>query len=206
MTDSVLKQKPAAEAAAAQEESAGKKRDTPYNLEKFKVLIVEDCFFIAELLTVCLSKVGVGKIFTAESGSSAKEKIATANSSAGSKNLDFIIMDWMMPNGNGETLLKWIRNNPADSIRFLPVLVCSAAASQDTVLQARDLGAHEVLVKPVSAHDLAKRLLHVIDNPRPFVKTADFIGPDRRRRSEPFMGAERRTTKPEDLVQHHERR
>ncbi len=48
--------------------------------------------------------------------------------------------------------------------------------------EARDAGVTEFLVKPFTAHDLARRIAHVINKPRDFIETQDFFGPDRRRR------------------------
>ena len=49
------------------------------------------------------------------------------------------------------------------------------------VRAARDVGVTEVLCKPVTAEGLTKRLLEVIERPRPFVKAPKYTGPDRRR-------------------------
>ncbi len=46
--------------------------------------------------------------------------------------------------------------------------------------------------KPVTGAAIYSRLQAVIESPRPFIITKDFIGPDRRRRTLPFDGPERR--------------
>ena len=48
--------------------------------------------------------------------------------------------------------------------------------------EARNAGVNEVLAKPISAQNLYGRVLSVIENPRPFVRSSDYFGPDRRRR------------------------
>jgi len=60
-------------------------------------------------------------------------------------------------------------------------------------------------VKPISAEKMAARILAMIDNPRPFVKTATFFGPDRRRKIVPWRQEERRLMNTEQVVQHNER-
>jgi CheY-like chemotaxis protein len=181
-----------------------KRRDSAYDLSGFRILIIDDSKFIAELQSSSLIEMGVGQVMTAKDGAAAKDKIIDHNATQSAQNIDVVIVDWLMPEFSGLELLKWIRGHKSETIRFLPVIVCSAYANFSIVEESRDNGATEVLVKPVSAQKLARRILHVIDNPRPFIKTADFFGPDRRRKETPYKGQERRTQKTESLVQHNE--
>ena len=182
-----------------------KKRDKAYDLGTFRVLIVEDFQFIANILASSLSEMGVGKVLTAADGTIGKERLLNFNAVQSSQNIDVAIIDWLMPECPGLELLQWIRNHKSDTIKFLPVIICSAYASRELVEQSRDAGANEVMVKPVSAAKLAQRILHVIDNPRPFVRLEGFFGPDRRRKIESIKGPDRRKTKPEDISEIHER-
>jgi hypothetical protein len=50
------------------------------------------------------------------------------------------------------------------------------------VMAARDAGVTEFLAKPISAKALYQRIINVVANPRPFIKTKTYFGPDR----EPF--------------------
>ena len=49
------------------------------------------------------------------------------------------------------------------------------------VTAARDAGITEFLAKPISAKALYQRIVNVVANPRPFIKTKTYFGPDRRR-------------------------
>jgi two-component system, chemotaxis family, chemotaxis protein CheY len=61
------------------------------------------------------------------------------------------------------------------------------------VIAARDAGVTEFLAKPLSAKALYQRVLNVVANPRPFIKTKTYFGPDRRRNvKENYNGPERR--------------
>jgi len=75
----------------------------------------------------------------------------------------------------------------------------SAFASRDVVEVSRDSGANEALVKPVSASLLASRIQAVINSPRPFIKSPDFFGPDRRRKEQKFKGEDKRVTPAEEV-------
>jgi FixJ family two-component response regulator len=51
----------------------------------------------------------------------------------------------------------------------------------ERVMEARDSGITEFLAKPISARTLYSRLCSVVDQPRSFVNSEEFAGPDRRR-------------------------
>ena len=66
-----------------------------------------------------------------------------------------------------------------------------APGEEDPV--ARDAGVTEFLAKPISAKGLYQRILNVVANPRPFIKTKTYFGPDRRRNTNnAYIGPERR--------------
>lgn len=175
-----------------------------YDLSNFRVLIVEDFQFVANLLTTSLHEFGIGSVLQSSSGNQGIEKIKQYNATETSANIDVIILDWLMPDGNGIEFLKWLRGHQRDSICFVPVIVCSAYTSETVVTQSRDLGANEVIVKPVSASKLAQRIKHVIEKPRPFIKAPSFFGPDRRRQDKPFDGPEKREKTEDAIEEHHE--
>lgn len=179
-----------------------KKQKKAYDLSKFRILIVEDFPFISDLLTSALKEMGVSQVFKAENGLKAKDHILNYNAVQSSSNIDVVILDWLMPEMNGKQLLEWMRQHKSDSIRFMPVIVCSAYTSQEMVEKVRDLGANETMVKPVAADKLANRILYVIDRPRPFIKTDSYFGPDRRRREMKFAGEDRRKTTAEEIQTH----
>lgn len=69
------------------------------------------------------------------------------------------------------------------------------------VTAARDAGTTEFLAKPISAKGLYERIVNVVANPRPFVKTKTYFGPDRRRGVNPnYGGTERRKGGKADVI------
>lgn len=185
---------------------APEKEEKQLDLKDFKVLIVEDFPFISNILSLSLKEMGVGDVITADDGSIAKTKIQSLNQFENDSNIDVVILDWLMPVVDGKTLLKAIRSAKSETIKFLPVIVCSAYTSETLVKETRDMGANEVVVKPVSATELARRVQYVINNPRPFVKSDDFFGPDRRRQKKNFEGQDKRKTKPHEVKNVHEQK
>jgi len=174
----------------------------PYDLSNFTVLIVEDSQYMQALMSSMLKVFGVGDIMVCEGGDEAKDLLTVTQARTKSRyitKVDIVLTDWLMPLGSGKDLLTWIREHDRDVIRFLPVIVVSGYTTEIVTTKARDLGANEVLVKPLSGMGLASRICSVIENPRPFVKAPTYFGPDRRRQNLPFHGPERRLTKAEQI-------
>lgn len=186
------------------QEQRQQRQEKAYDLSTFRVLVVEDSPFIANLMSSALGEMGVGKVLVSPNITAAKERILSLNAVESSQNIDVLILDWLMPEGMGIELLDWIRAHRSDTIKFLPVIICSAYASAELVTESRDHGANEAMVKPVSADKLAKRVLYVIEKPRPFISAPEFFGPDRRRKVEKFAGPDRRTAKPDEIEEEHE--
>jgi len=145
------------------------------NLNKLRVLIVDDQVAVRRLLSSILSQLGVGKIDEAPQG---KEALVKANDLPP----DIIITDYLMNPVNGVELVHSVRSGDAQLDPYTPIIMISGKAGMDDVKRARDAGTDEFLVKPFSATLVARRLNSVINHPRPYIKSEDFFGPDRRRR------------------------
>src|SRR3546814_14910570 len=77
----------------------------------------------------------------------------------------------------------------------VPILTLSCRRVPSSVLlwTAPAAGVTEFLVKPFSAKTMARRITVVVENPRQFVRTDEFFGPDRRRHViSNYTGQERR--------------
>jgi CheY-like chemotaxis protein len=164
------------------------------DFERLSVLIVDDTRLFRSLILSVFKSIGARQIFTAENGVEAIQflkLVETAPERAGTSQVDLIVTDLMMPKMNGLMLLRWLRLHPASPNRFVPVIAISGAAETDVVATARDLGATEIVGKPVSADTIGNKLLSVVNHPRQFVLAPKYFGPDRRRSERPF-GQERR--------------
>lgn len=176
-------------------------KSNTYSLKNFSILLVEDFEFLQQLIVGMLRAFGVGNIIVCSSGEEAQGllSIMASAKSGDVKMVDIVLVDWMMPEGSGEQLIKWIRNHKNDKVKFMPLVLLSSFTSESVVRAARDFGANEALVKPVSGEKMATRILSVIDHPRPFIKAPTFFGPDRRRREIVWKKPERRKTEPESI-------
>lgn len=183
-------------------ESIFQEKTIEYDLSNFSVLVVEDSQYMQSLILSMLKAFSVGDIMLSESSKDAQDLLTVTQARAKSiyiSKVDIVLMDWLMPKGSGKDLLEWIRNHEKDAIRFMPTIVVSGYTTEYITATARDLGANETLVKPVSGIALASRICSVINTPRPFIDAPTYFGPDRRRQDQPFEGKEKRVTKSEKI-------
>lgn len=104
---------------------------------------------------------------------------------------DVVLSDWA-PGLDGLDFVERVRRGDDTPDPYVPVIVISGNTELRQVVEARDAGMTEFLAKPVSAKLLYLRIKAVIERYRVFIRTADFFGPDRRRRRVDFPGSERR--------------
>ncbi len=79
---------------------------------------------------------------------------------------------------------------------FVPIIMTTAYADKQRVMEARDVGITEFIAKPLSAKTLMGRITAVIEHPRAFVRSARYFGPDRRRQASDYKGPKRRQSEP----------
>src|SRR5205823_14512333 len=114
---------------------------------------------------------------------------------------DIVLVDWAMLIFDGIELAGMIRQPGANSNPYVPIIMLTGHSEKRRVTSARDAGITEFLAKPVSAKALYQRILNVVANPRPFIKTKSYFGPDRRRNtSGTYVGAERRKGGKADII------
>lgn len=164
-------------------------------LDTLDVLIVDDNVHMRALIRSVLRALGVTKVREADDGGEALVSLQA-------RPADVILLDYAMPEMDGFEFLRRLRlerSSPAPQAR---VIIVTGYGDLKRVAEARDLGADEFLIKPLTAKSLLDRLEAVISRPRPFVETGDFLGPDRRRRdAELPTGEDRRIAQQGELVQ-----
>jgi len=94
--------------------------------------------------------------------------------------LDLVIVDPLGGDAEMRFFIPWLRRNEATSNRFAQCIIATGHTRQAEVSSARDSGANYVVVKPLSPKLLIDRLAWMSDDPRGFVSTPAYAGPDRR--------------------------
>lgn len=161
------------------------------DLSRLKIMVVEENLGMRRLLVSVFRAFGIDQVIASQN----KEQ---ALSNLSSFRPDILTMDFMMNEVNGVKFTYDIRNGKTPLDIYIPIIMISGSSSVGEIEFARDSGVTEFLVKPVSPKMIYLRLLSVIQNPRPFINTKNFFGPDRRRRSLDSYGGKERRRKPHD--------
>ena len=148
------------------------------SLSALRVLLVDDNQHMRSIVAAVLAGVGVQQVRECWDGAEALEALRQWPA-------DVAIIDFQMQPIDGVELTRLVRNAGDSPNPFLPIIMLTGHAERIRVEEARDAGVTEFVVKPVTARAVLDRLNAVISKPRPFVRTADYFGPDRRRRQDP---------------------
>ena len=139
-----------------------------------------------KVICTALYMVGVSKIFEASDG---HQVLGMLNNVT----VDVVILDLLVGEMAGLDLIRIIRTSYSEHHRTMPIIVLSGLHDERRVMAARDAGATEFLIKPITPGLLLERVLDVIAHARPLTVSDGFIGPDRRRRlTVRYLGPERR--------------
>ena len=110
-----------------------------------KILLVEDSEMIVKAIKFLLEEHNYD-VSVANTIKDAKEKV--------SNNYDLVILDVMLPDGNGLDFFK----NYVD----VPTLVLSAKDEEEDVVKAIDLGVQDYIIKPFRSMELLSRINNII--------------------------------------------
>ncbi|MFC7049592.1 response regulator [Emcibacter nanhaiensis] len=105
---------------------------------------------------------------------------------------DCVFVDCLKQGGEGFRLLEAVRRNPDEDKIRTPVILCTAFTERLNVCRARDLGANEILAKPVSPDQILVKLACALFKQREFIQAPGYVGPCRRRRQTDWSGKEER--------------
>jgi len=115
-----------------------------------KILVVDDFSTMRRIVRNLLKELGFANVHEAEDGVEALNKLRSEN------NFDFVVSDWNMPNMTGIELLKVIRADAA--LKHLPLLMVTAEAKRENIIEAAQAGASGYVVKPFTAATLDEKL------------------------------------------------
>jgi len=114
-----------------------------------KILVVDDFQTMRRIIRNYLRQLGFNNVEEAEDGDVALEKLKETA-------FDFVITDWNMPKMTGIDLLKKIR--AADNFKNIPVLIITAEAEKENVVQAAQAGVNDYIVKPFTPEVLQTKI------------------------------------------------
>ncbi|MBD2577010.1 response regulator [Oscillatoria sp. FACHB-1406] len=114
-----------------------------------RILVIDDEVNLCTIIQACLENLGGWETLTALSG---KEGLAIAQT----QTFDTILLDVMMPDLDGLTLLGELQNNSAT--QAIPVILFTAKVQSSDLAQFTKLGVAGVIAKPFDPLTLANRV------------------------------------------------
>lgn len=143
-----------------------------------KILLVDDNHHMRVLLSEILKAIGVRQIYEAADGAQGLQMMRNHS-------VDMVMTDLSMQPLDGIDFVRLMRRSPDSPNQMCPVIMITGHSTMSRVAEARDAGVNEFLTKPLTARGVVERIGQIVNHPRPFVKTEDYFGPDRRRRCDP---------------------
>ncbi len=123
--------------------------------QNMRFLVVDDFSTMRRIVRNLLKELGFTNVDEAEDGQVALHKLKNSQ-------FEFVVTDWNMPNMTGIELLRAIR---ADAqLKHLPVLMVTAEAKKENIIEAATAGASGYVVKPFTAATLDEKLKKIFAN------------------------------------------
>ncbi|WP_096618945.1 chemotaxis response regulator CheY [Candidatus Enterovibrio altilux] len=114
-----------------------------------KILIVDDFSTMRRIVKNLLRDLGFNNTVEADDGLTALPILKKGS-------IEFVVTDWNMPGMQGIDLLKNIRTDGA--LKHLPVLMITAEAKREQIIEAVQAGINGYIVKPFTAVTLKEKL------------------------------------------------
>ena len=124
-------------------------------IEGTRFLVVDDFSTMRRIVRNLLKELGFTVVQEAEDGVDALAKLRA-------EPFDFVVSDWNMPNMTGIELLRAIRAD--EKLKHLPVLMVTAEAKKENIIEAAKAGASGYVVKPFTAATLDEKLKKIFQN------------------------------------------
>ncbi|WP_434801420.1 chemotaxis response regulator CheY [Spartinivicinus marinus] len=119
-----------------------------------KILIVDDFSTMRRIIKNLLRDLGFTNTSEADDGQTALPMLQSGG-------FDFLVTDWNMPGMTGIDLLKAVRADP--KLNALPVLMVTAEAKRDQIIEAAQAGVNGYVVKPFTAAVLKEKIEKIFE-------------------------------------------
>ncbi len=122
--------------------------------KNMSILVVDDFSTMRRIVKKLLKDLGFTNIQEADDGKTALPMLKTGK-------FDFLITDWNMPGMPGIELLKALRAD--ESLKGLPVLMVTAEAKREQIVEAAQAGINGYVVKPFTASTLEEKIANIFN-------------------------------------------
>lgn len=113
------------------------------------ILVVDDFSTMRKIIKNLLRELGFTNISEADDGTTALLMLQKSE-------FDFLVTDWIMPKMQGIDLVKEIRKDP--NLSSVPVLMVTAEAKREHIIEAVQAGVNGYVVKPFTAQTLQEKI------------------------------------------------
>ncbi|MCE7033338.1 chemotaxis response regulator CheY [Lysobacter sp. GX 14042] len=122
--------------------------------KNIRILIVDDFSTMRRIVKNLLNDLGFTNTAEADDGTTALAELGKAS-------FDLVITDWNMPGMPGIDLLRAIRADAA--MKTLPVLMVTAEAKREQIIEAAQAGVNGYVIKPFTAATLNDKLAKIFE-------------------------------------------
>ena len=129
------------------------------------ILVVEDDRDIRELVCQSLTQ--------NDFRTTGCRDVQEAKQSLADLNPDCLVVDWMLPDGSGIELIRWMRRQR--QYQQIPVLMLTARAQESDMITGLDSGADDYLTKPMSLRELNARVKALLRRPAVYQEKEDIV-------------------------------
>ncbi|MFT5451245.1 MAG: two-component system chemotaxis response regulator CheY [Enterobacterales bacterium] len=119
-----------------------------------KILIVDDFSTMRRIIKNLLRDLGFTNTAEADDGQTALPMLQSGN-------FDFLVTDWNMPGMEGIELLKRVRAD--ENLKSLPVLLVTAEAKKEQIVEAAQAGVNGYIVKPFTSGTLKLKIEKIFE-------------------------------------------
>ena len=119
-----------------------------------KILIVDDFSTMRRIVKNLLRDLGFNNTVEADDGVTALPLLKRGD-------FDFVVTDWNMPGMQGIDLLRHIRAD--EKLKHLPVLMITAEAKREQIIEAAQAGVNGYIVKPFNAATLKEKIAKIFE-------------------------------------------
>jgi two-component system chemotaxis response regulator CheY len=143
------------------------------NLRGLTFLIADQNAYLSSICNSILRGFGATKVIEVRNGDDAIKALTAYK-------IDLLLCDAKVPPTDGLQFARLVRWNKESEFRTLPILIMTNDTRSAMIAKARDCGANMVVAKPLSPASLYDRLAWIAFNPRRFIDSPNYFGPDRR--------------------------
>jgi two-component system chemotaxis response regulator CheY len=117
-----------------------------------KIMVVDDMSTMRRIVKNLLKQLGFANVDEAENGQEALIKLRADK-------FGFVVSDWNMPVMSGIELLRAIRAD--EGLKAIPVLMVTAEAQKENIIEAVQAGVSNYVVKPFTAETLQEKMAKI---------------------------------------------